>query len=76
MELKPCPFCGCEAMLGGDSESGAEYGLYVFCTSTTCFVAMGEGYDRDAMPDHSFRTEEAAVEAWNTRSEVKPGEKL
>ena len=28
-------------------------------------VRVGEGYDRDAMPDHILKSEEAAIEAWN-----------
>jgi hypothetical protein len=42
--------------------------FYVVCLDQNCFWTLGEGYDRDAMPDHSFRSEEDAVTAWNTRA--------
>jgi hypothetical protein len=66
-ELLPCPFCGDCAGIFGD-ESG---GFYVACFSISCHCAFGEGYDRDAMPDHSFATEELAAEAWNRRADTK-----
>ena len=66
-ELKPCPFCGSPAHFGGDSGSYSSYGIYVACDN--CFCAVGEAYDRDAMPDHCFPDEESAAKAWNTRHE-------
>jgi len=62
-KLKPCPFCGNEAHIGGDENPA--YGLYIACD--VCYCAVGEGYDRDAMPDHCFTSEEEAIKAWNTR---------
>lgn len=61
-DLKPCPFCRGEArtVAGGDR-------WYVTCTEAECFCSLGEIYDRDAMPDHHFQTEQDAVAAWNTR---------
>lgn len=62
-DLLPCPFCG-EA---GRLEGYAGNGFCVVCTGTNCYAAMGEGYDRDAMPDHAYSTAEAAIDSWNTR---------
>lgn len=67
MELKKCPFCGSSAHFGGDSDGEVRYGIYVACDE--CFCAVGEGYDRYAMPDHVFPDEESAARAWNNRSE-------
>jgi hypothetical protein len=61
--LLPCPFCGSSAHFGGDQKNG----VYVACDSIDCFATMGECYDRDAMPDHSFSAEEQAATAWNRR---------
>lgn len=64
-DLLPCPFCGRGALLQeGDGK------FYVACSNAECFVALGERYDRDAMPDHIFYDEEAAASAWNTRAYV------
>lgn len=54
-ELKPCPFCGGEAHLSDMNE----YGEYlVECVNDFCNV----------MPStFPFRTEDAAIEAWNRR---------
>lgn len=63
-ELKPCPFCGnirCSVI--GDDEA-----YYVACGSRDCYAALGEVYDRDAMPEHAFKTQEDAIKAWNTRA--------
>lgn len=62
-KLKECPFCGSAAIL---QDGGGKY--YVVCSSVDCFCAVGEGYDRDAMPDHVFDTPEAATTAWNARA--------
>ena len=65
-ELKPCPFCGAAAWV-----SPAEDGrFYVACTGDECWAAMGEEYDHDAMPDHHYYSQEAAIAAWNTRSDA------
>jgi hypothetical protein len=60
--LKACPFCRHDAGIG---EGGGRY--YVQCMSQTCFAALGERYDRDAMPEHAFATAEEAAAAWNRR---------
>lgn len=62
-ELKTCPFCGDGAMTHeGDGT------WYVSCCNMHCFCAVGEGYDGDAAPCHVFPSEEAAVVAWNNRT--------
>lgn len=63
VNLLPCPFCGAEAVL----RDYTPYGFYVACNSVDCYAAVGEGYDRDAMPDHQFDSAERAAEAWNRR---------
>jgi len=62
--LLPCPFCGDEGFLLSGEER-----FYVVCGNVECFCALGEGYDRDAMPDHAFVTEADAIAAWNSRTE-------
>lgn len=58
-ELKPCPFCGCE---------GAGTQWHHGYWSVSC------GYNPDATLDNcfqdwgKFKTEEQAIEAWNTRT--------
>ena len=63
--IRECPFCGDEAYVASAADDSM---FYVACTSVECFCAMGEGYDRDAMPEHSFRSREAAIAAWNRRA--------
>lgn len=62
-KLLPCPFCGGNARALEDGDK-----FYVTCFGDCCNVAMGERYDRDALPDHFFDSEEDAALAWNTRS--------
>lgn len=62
-ELLRCPFCGdTAATCEGDGK------WFVACCNMGCFCAVGEGYDPCAMPNHVFTSEEAAIEAWNTRA--------
>jgi Lar family restriction alleviation protein len=61
VELKPCPFCG------GESEIHADVGFSDlkrphfsgYCTEDSCPVEPCS---------NGFKTEEEAVEAWNTRT--------
>lgn len=64
--LKPCPFCGGRAVLRG--ESADDGGFYAACKELKCYAAVGEGYDRSAMPEHCFGSQEKAAEAWNHRA--------
>lgn len=59
----PCPFCGSPAIVREDDDR-----FCVCCSSPQCACALGEGYDRDAMPNHSFASEENAIIAWNQRT--------
>jgi Lar family restriction alleviation protein len=60
--LLPCPFCGGEPYIGGDEAQLWFAGCY------DCHCMVGEGYDRDAMPDNMFQSKEEAIAAWNTRA--------
>lgn len=53
IELKPCPFCGGEAHMSASSD-----GYGVQCWSRRCLDMQME----------ELPTEEAAIEAWNTRA--------
>lgn len=57
ISLKPCPFCGGEAVATYDSEYNPK-GVY--------WVSCGRC---GAMPRGVFNTEVEAIEAWNTRAE-------
>jgi hypothetical protein len=62
-DLLPCPFCGTDAQIVSDVGR-----FCVACCGDDCFCCVGEGYDRSAMPEHMFATEEDAAEAWNRRT--------
>ena len=61
--LKNCPFCGGNGTViaGGD-------GFYATCDGPNCFCCVGEIYDRDAMPDHEYKSDKECIAAWNTRA--------
>ena len=65
-QLKPCPFCGKAAYIGGD-EGGAD-GFFAGCQE--CFCNVGKAYGRSAMPSHMFASPDEAIAAWNRRAEV------
>ena len=52
-ELKPCPFCGSEAILRVDSG----YLFYIQCMNLAC----------TARDTRWFKSEEEAIKAWNSR---------
>lgn len=61
--LLPCPFCGQEGVIRSD------YGhFFATCSGIECFCCVGEAYDRDAMPNHMFCSEDEAAAAWNRRA--------
>ena len=72
IDLKPCPFCGGEAiaegrMIIGNYKSDREYSFVnwiVRCTNRECFMS---GLRMSAFLDE-FLTEEEAIEAWNRRA--------
>lgn len=52
-ELKPCPFCGCQAEVTKWQE-----GWFVECKAQRCGGTIG-----------AYKTEAEAIEAWNTRAD-------
>lgn len=65
--LKPCPFCGGEAVVVIAPRAGT---AYVECKH--CSAMMGR-YNKGGRTDHKgfwthFETEEEAIEAWNRRA--------
>lgn len=66
-ELLPCPFCGSAAQIIGN-DFCASMCYYVTCTGPDCYCSVGEEYDRCAMPDHVFVSEDLAASAWNRRA--------
>lgn len=68
-ELKPCPFCGSDALLHGDY--GEVEGYYVECSR--CNSTLGEHYNAYGEADHRFNSAEQATTAWNTRAEQQKG---
>lgn len=65
-KLKSCPFCGGDAYIGGDGV------VHFFVGCSACYCAVGEAYDRSAMPEHMFWTADEAIAAWNRRALLTP----
>jgi hypothetical protein len=64
--------CGGGAEVFPEEQSINGGGYYVACAQPKfpfeeCWLSLGEEYDRDAMPEHRFRTKEEAIAAWNVR---------
>lgn len=55
-ELKPCPFCGGEAHICLDIDSGIDYETYYFIHCKSCHVTTD-----------SYITKEQAADMWNDR---------
>ena len=53
-KLKPCPFCGGEAVMTYSNK-----GFQIFCDNEDCILNALEMYNKN--------TEDEAVEAWNNR---------
>lgn len=68
-ELKPCPFCGGEAIIKAANKS---YGFTIWCQCSKC-NARTEGYcpntnkENDTM-ENIEKCKERAIEAWNRRA--------
>ncbi len=60
-KLERCPFCD------GDAYTESGDGKY-FVGCRDCYCNVGEAYDRSAMPEHMFASEDDAIAAWNKRS--------
>lgn len=68
-ELKPCPFCGGEAVIKAVNKS---YGLTIWCQCPKCGVRT-EGYchntnNEDATIDNIENCKNRALEQWNRRA--------
>lgn len=63
-KLKPCPFCGCKALIKYDFlQVGNKLvkGYYITCPSTP--------FDCCSPKTWTFRYKKEAIEAWNRRTE-------
>ena len=65
-DLKPCPFCG-NGRVFLDAWEGL-HGLNIFVHCKKCHITL---YASDGFMPVGFKTNAAAVEAWNRRAEVK-----
>ena len=68
-ELKPCPFCGGEAVIKAVNRN---YGLTIWCQCIKCY-ARTEGYcpdtnNEDATIDNIENCKNRALEQWNRRA--------
>jgi Lar family restriction alleviation protein len=61
--LLPCPFCGGAAYTVSTNDE-----RMWFAGCRDCYCNVGESYDRSAMPEHMFSSEEEAIAAWNRRA--------
>lgn len=73
--LKPCPFCGAQAvvktraLLAAELHRGGSVNPMVFCENTDCGAAAGPLLFYPAYKGKSVNDVEAmAVEAWNRRA--------
>ena len=84
VKLKPCPFCGGEAVLYGQEirdfanvewakESRNEYWVRTQC-KILCIYGITAGRAFKLCDGIHFRTPEAAIKAWNRRTAANPSE--
>jgi Lar family restriction alleviation protein len=67
-ELKPCPFCGGEAVLYHQSSKYTDYdGDYVHCMHCGCRTKLFECFNGTGKTHED--TEREAVNAWNRRAD-------
>lgn len=63
-ELKPCPFCGSEAMTSWNDK----FGWQAFCENDLCFMSQ--------IIATTFETEEQAIQSWNNRTQYDKQESV
>lgn len=56
IELKPCPFCGSEAV----KTYNTQFGYQVYCENTDCIL--------NELVMRGKETERESIEAWNNRT--------
>ena len=67
LQLLPCPFCGGAGTVFGQIECGP---FFAMCFGS-CGCTIGMQYDHRWIPEHKFKTREAAAEAWNRRANAE-----
>lgn len=62
MELKPCPFCGCNAVISSEQRHSRTKDKFYFagCSNSNCIAKL-------LCMNRYYLTKEEAIEAWNRR---------